>query len=77
MARWLVDAWEQGEVNHKGAVVIGCDECVFAEGVWNVLTVELGVEFLVEVDAVGCDFQGIDGPCLVDVVEGVVVEELA
>jgi len=50
---------------------------VFSESLWEVLTVELGIEFLIEVDTMCGDFEGINGSGLVDIVEGIVIEELA
>ena len=77
MTTWLIDSWEEGEVDHKCTIVVGSNESVFTEGHWEVLTVELGIEFLVEIDTVGGDFKSINSSCFVGIMESIVIEEFA
>ena len=77
MSRGLVHSWIEREVDHKSTVIIGSDKGVFSKGLRNVLTVELGVEFLIKVNTVSGDFKSVNSSCFIYIVEGIVIEEFA
>ena len=75
MAWGLIDPWEEGEVNHKCTIVIRSNKSMFTEGHWEILTVELGIEFLIEVNTVSGNFKSIDSSCFINIMESVIIKE--
>ena len=75
MAAGLVDPWEEGKVDHKCTIIVWSNESMFTEGHWEILTVELGIEFLIKIDTMCGHFKSINSSCFVDVMESIIIEE--
>lgn len=75
MTTRLIDLWEESEIDHKCSIIIRSNKCMFTEGHWKILTIELGIEFLIEINTMSSDFKSINSSCFINIMESIIIKE--